>query len=122
MTPDGGNQQLHGPAPCVLLVSGRKSTPGLGFGRIRGPAWSNGSFRAIAVNSSLTLVDVFAEVSKKSNPASRAYASASAVSMARLSGLSATISDLFPAKAMTMFSFACLCNSFTQDFALSSDD
>ena len=122
VTRDEGNQQLHPPAPCVLLVSGLKSTPCLGFCRILGPLWSNGSFRAIAVNSSFTLVDVFAEVSKKSSPASRAYASASAVSMARLSGLSATMSDLLPAKAMTIFSFACLCSSLTHDFALSNDD
>lgn len=76
----------------------------------------------MAVKSSLTFVDVLAEVSKNSNPASRAYASASAVSIARLSGWSLTRSALFPASAMMMFSFACRCSSFTHDFALSKDD
>ena len=87
----------------------------------RFPACSSGSFRAIAVNNSRTFSAVFADVSKNNSPASRAYASASAVVMARLSGCSATRSDLFPAKAMIIFSFACLCSSFTHDFALSRD-
>lgn len=65
---------------------------------------------------------VLADVSKKSSPASLAYASASAVWICRLSGLSLTISTLLPANAMTMFSLACLCSSLTQDLALSSDD
>ena len=66
-------QQAHGPAPCVPGASGFKSTPprpaDLGF---LGPAWSNGSFFAIDVNSSLTFSDVLAEVSKNSRPASLA--------------------------------------------------
>lgn len=76
----------------------------------------------MAVKSSLTLVAVLAEVSKKRSPASLAYASASAVGICRLSGLSLTMSTLFPASAITIFSFACLCSSLTQDLALSSDD
>lgn len=76
----------------------------------------------MAVNSSRTFSAVFADVSKNSSPASRAYASASAVVIARLSGCSATRSDLFPARAIMMFSFACLWSSFTHDFALSRDD
>ena len=86
------------------------------------PACSRGSFRAIAVNRSRTFSAVFADVSKNSNPASLAYASASDVVMARLSGCSATKSALLPARAMIMFSLACLCNSFTHAFALSKDD
>lgn len=42
--------------------------------------------------------------------------------MARLSGCSATRSALFPARAMMMFSFACLCSSLTHAFALSRED
>jgi len=111
------------PAPWVLVDSGLRSTPGRGLERrFRGPAWSSGSFLAIAVKSSRTLVEVFAEVSKKRRPASLAYASASAVSMARLSGNSLTTSTLFPANAMMMFSLACLWSSFTHDLALSNDD
>ena len=72
------------------------------------PACSRGNFLAIAVKRSRTFSDVFADVSKKSRPASLAYASASAVAIARLSGWSATRSALFPAKAMIMFSLACL--------------
>ena len=72
------------------------------------PACSRGSFLAIAVKSSRTFSDVFADVSKKSRPASLAYASASAVAITRLSGCSATKSALFPARAIIMFSFACL--------------
>jgi hypothetical protein len=41
--------------------------------------------------------------------------------MARLSGCSVTKSSLFPASAMTMFSFAWRWSSLTQAFALSSD-
>lgn len=76
----------------------------------------------MAVNSSLTFCVVFALVSKKSRFASLAYASASAVDIARLSGCSVTKSNLFPARAMMMFSFAWRCNSLTHDFALSNDD
>jgi hypothetical protein len=65
-----------------------------------------GSFFAMAVKSSLTFSAVFAEVSKKSRPASWAYCSASAVETARLSGSSVTRSSLFPARAMMMFSLA----------------
>lgn len=72
----------------------------------RGPAWSSGSFLAMAVNSSLTFSAVLAEVSKKRRPASRAYDSASAAGMALLSGCSVTRSSLFPARAMMMFSLA----------------
>lgn len=117
-------QQLQFPAPCWPVASGlRSSGPVLGFARrFRGPAWSSGSFLAMAVNSSLTLLAVFAEVSKNKRPASFAYASASAVEMARLSGFSSTMSFLLPASAMMMFSFACLCSSFTHDLALSSED
>ena len=86
------------------------------------PACSSGSFRAIAVNNSRTFSAVFADVSKNSNPASLAYAEASAVVMARLSGWSATRSDLLPASAMMMFSLAWRWSSFTQDLALSNDD
>lgn len=76
----------------------------------------------MAVKISFTFSAVLAEVSKKRSPASRAYASASAVFTAlREFGPSVAKSNLFPAKAMTMFSFACLCNSFTQAFALSRD-
>ena len=78
-----------------------------------------GSFFAIAVNSSLTFSAVFALVSKNSRFASRAYASASAVCTARLSGCSATRSALLPARAMMMFSLAWRWSSFTQDLALS---
>jgi hypothetical protein len=42
--------------------------------------------------------------------------------MARLSGNSLTMSTLLPARAIMIFSLACLCNSFTHDFALSRDD
>jgi hypothetical protein len=59
------------------------------------------------VNNSLTFSDVLAEVSKNSNPASLAYASASAVLIARLSGWLVTKSSLLPARAMMIFSFAC---------------
>lgn len=104
-------------------ASGLRSTPGRGFDRrLRAPACSNGSFLAIAVKRSRTFSAVFADVSKNSSPASRAYASASAVAIARLSGCSETRSDLFPARAMIMFSLACRCNSLTHAFALSSDD
>lgn len=75
----------------------------------------------MAVKSSLTFSAVFALVSKNSSPASLAYASASPVGTARLSGCSATRSALFPASAMMIFSFACLCSSFTQALALSND-
>lgn len=88
------------------------------------PRWlacSIGSFFAIAVNNSLTFSAVLALVSKKSRLASRAYASASAVGTARLSGCSATKSALFPASAMMMFSFAWRCSSLTQALALSSE-
>lgn len=74
------------------------------------------------MNRSFTFSAVFADVSKNKRPASFAYASASTVDTARLSGWSVTKSDLLPARAMIMFSFACLCNSLTQDFALSRDD
>lgn len=80
-----------------------------------------GSFLAMAVKSSLTFSLVLADVSKKSSPASRAYCSASAVEMARLSGDSVTRSSLFPASAMMMFSLAWRCSSLTHAFALSSD-
>jgi hypothetical protein len=76
---------------------------------------------AMAVNSSCTFSAVFADVSKKSSPASFAYASASAVSIARLSGCSVTKSSLFPASAMMMFSLACRWSSLTHDLALSRD-
>lgn len=76
----------------------------------------------MAVNKSRTFSAVLAEVSKNKRPVSLAYASASAVVMARLSGCSATKSDLFPAKAIMIFSFACLCSSLTHAFALSSED
>lgn len=76
----------------------------------------------MAVNSSRTFDDVFADVSKKSRPASRAYSSASAVWITRLSGFSVTRSSLFPASAITMFSFAWRCSSLTHDLALSRDD
>jgi hypothetical protein len=76
----------------------------------------------MAVKSSRTFEDVLAEVSKKRRPASRAYASASAVGIALLSGFSVTRSSLLPARAMTIFSFAWRCNSLTHDLALSSDD
>ena len=121
--PTNNAQHWHAPAPCVAGASEFRLTPGLGLAlRFRGPAWSSGSFFAMAVNNSRTFVDVLADVSKKSSPASLAYASASAVWITRLSGCSFTRSVLFPASAMTMFSFACLCNSLTHDFALSSDD
>ena len=71
------------------------------------PACSRGNFLAIAVKRSRTFSAVLAEVSKNKSPASLAYASASAVVIARLSGLSATKSNLLPARAMIMFSFAC---------------
>ena len=86
------------------------------------PACSNGSFLAIAVKSSRTFSAVFADVSKNSKPASLAYASASAVVMARLSGCSVTKSSLFPANAMMIFSFACRWSSLTHALALSRDD
>jgi hypothetical protein len=76
----------------------------------------------MAVKSSRTFSLVFAEVSKKSRPASRAYCSASAWVMARLSGDSVTRSSLFPASAMMMFSLAWRCSSLTQAFALSKED
>jgi len=62
----------------------------------------------MAVKSSLTFSAVFAEVSKKRRPASRAYASASAVSTARFEGepVGDARSSLLPAKAITIFSFA----------------
>lgn len=75
----------------------------------------------MAVNSSLTFSAVFALVSKNKRLASLAYASASAVETARLSGCSATRSALLPASAMMMFSFACRCSSLTHALALSSD-
>lgn len=76
----------------------------------------------MAVNNSLTFSAVFAEVSKKSRLASLAYASASDVETARLSGCSATRSALFPARAIMMFSFACRWSSLTHAFALSRED
>lgn len=76
----------------------------------------------MAVNKSRTFSDVFADVSKNNRPASLAYASASAAVIARLSGFPVTKSNLFPARAMIMFSFACLCSSLTQAFALSRED
>lgn len=88
------------------------------------PRWlacSTGSFFAIAVNSSLTFSAVLALVSKKRRFASFAYASASAVGTARLSGCSATRSALFPASAMMMFSLACRWSSFTHALALSNE-
>lgn len=88
----------------------------------RAPACSKGNFLAMAVNNSLTFSAVFAEVSKNRSPASLAYASASEVVIARLSGCSATRSALFPARAMIIFSLACLCSSLTQAFALSNED
>jgi len=117
------SQQLQAPAPWVPGASGLKSTPGRGLDRrFRAPACSRGSFRAMAVNRSRTFSEVFAEVSKNRSPASLAYASASAALTARLSGFSVTKSSLFPARAMMMFSFACLCSSLTQALALSRDD
>lgn len=103
------DQQLHAPAPpCVCDASGRRSTPGRGPERIfLGPAWSSGSFFAIAVNNSFTFSEVFADVSKNSRPASLAYCDASSADIARLSGCSVTRSSLLPASAMMMFSFAC---------------
>jgi hypothetical protein len=111
-------------APCAVCDSGLKSTPVLAAAalRFRGPAWSRGNLLAISVNSSRTFSAVFADVSKNSRPASLAYCWASAVGMARLSGFSLTKSSLFPARAITMFSFAWRWSSFTQAFALSSDD
>lgn len=76
----------------------------------------------MAAKSSLTFSAVLADVSKNSSPASFAYASASAVAMTRLSGLSVTRSSLLPASAMMMFSLACRWSSLTHAFALSSDD
>lgn len=76
----------------------------------------------MAVNNSLTFSAVLAEVSKNRRPASRAYASASDAGMARLSGCSVTRSNLFPARAMMMFSLAWRWSSLTHAFALSSDD
>ena len=75
----------------------------------------------MAVKSSRTFSLVLAEVSKKRRPASRAYCSASAVEMARLSGFSVTRSSLLPARAMMMFSFAWRWSSLTHAFALSRD-
>lgn len=108
----------------MLCDSGRKSTPVLAAValRFRGPAWSRGNFFAMAVKSSLTFSAVLADVSKNSRPASLAYCWASAVEMARLSGLSVTRSNLLPARAIMIFSFACRCNSFTHAFALSRED
>lgn len=107
----------------MLPASGLRSTPGRGPAlKPLGPAWSNGSFFAIALNSSLTLSAVFAEVSKNNRLASLAYCSASEVGTARLSGCSATRSALLPARAMIMFSFACRCSSLTHAFALSRED
>lgn len=119
-----GSQQLHDPAPWVPGASRPRSTPGpRGFALIfRFPAYSRGSFRAMAVKRSRTFSAVFADVSKNSRPASLTYASASAVVMVRLSRCSATRSALFPARAMLMFSFACLYSSLTQAFVLSKDD
>ena len=66
-------QQLHAPAPCVPGASGLRSTPGRGFALMfRLPACSRGSFRAMAVKRSRTFSAVFADVSKKSRPASLA--------------------------------------------------
>lgn len=114
---------MQAPPLWVPGASGRRSTPGRGaVRRFRGPAWSSGSFFAIAVKRSRTFSDVLAEVSKKSKPASCAYASASAVGIARLSGFSVTRSSLLPARAMTIFSFAWRCSSLTHDLALSRDD
>jgi hypothetical protein len=75
----------------------------------------------MAVKSSLTFSLVLADVSKKRRPASRAYCSASAAWMARLSGDSVTRSSLLPARAMMMFSLAWRWSSLTHAFALSSD-
>ena len=72
----------------------------------------------MALNNSLTFSPDFADVSKNSRPASLAYASASAVSMARW----AERSDLLPANAMMMASGACRWSSFTHAFALSRED
>jgi hypothetical protein len=120
----------------VALIPGSKvlidhltlaSTSAASGARIFSPAkidtaWpAIGSFFAIAVNSSFTFSEVFAEVSKKRRLASLAYASASATGTARLSGCSATRSALFPARAMTMFSLAWRWSSFTHAFALSSE-
>jgi hypothetical protein len=92
----------------VLCDSGLRSTPVLAAAALKflGPAWSNGNFFAISVNSSRTFSAVLADVSKKRRPASLAYCWASVVGMARLSGLSLTRSSLLPASAIMMFSFA----------------
>lgn len=76
----------------------------------------------MAVKRSRTFSAVFADVSKKSRPASLAYASASAVGIALLSGCSFTRSSLLPARAMMMFSLACRWSSLTQALALSRED
>jgi len=76
----------------------------------------------MAVKSVFTFSAVFAEVSKNRRPASLAYASASVVSTARLEPAPVARSSLFPARAMTMFSFAWRCSSLTHAFALSRDD
>lgn len=78
------------------------------------------------MNSSLTFSAVFALVSKNSNPASLAYASASAVSTALFDvGEDAdgdARSSLLPASAITMFSLAWRWSSLTHALALSSED
>lgn len=78
------------------------------------------------MNSSLTFSAVFALVSKNNNPASLAYASASAVSTALFDvgedDDGDARSSLLPASAITMFSLAWRWSSLTHALALSSED